>query len=230
MQWRRNQEAQGSNGAAFETAGATLSPTAGAEPAPRVRNITFIDDVSGSRKSITNNVLICTLIFAESASHLALVKVPRRSSRPVTGSDLSDKGTVGGIVNKKISDSREKPSPMQIDVIKKEDVTGAIDARRRFKADPHSQLSFAMSSCSSIHSFSVTKVSSASLLFGLAAFAVGPHGFSIPATYTRPAPGRVHTARASPHLGALARDGSISNTERMHSSFLMNRPFLVEKN
>ena len=52
---------------------------------------------------------------------MAMVKVPRRSSRTVTGSDLSDKGAVGTIVNKKICDICKELSPVQIDVIKNDE-------------------------------------------------------------------------------------------------------------
>ena len=61
-----------------------------------------------------------------------MVKVPRRSTRTVIGSDLSDKGAVGTKVNKKICDNCKKLSPVQIDVILNDegkDFMGAIDAR-----------------------------------------------------------------------------------------------------
>ena len=121
-------------------AGATLHPTAGAEPAPRASSSTTIDDVSGSRKSIPDafqctsmhpqrfgprsvTVLICHSTFAESVCQLTTVKVPRRSSRTVTGSDLSDKGAVGTIVHKEICDNCKKLSPVQQYVIKNDGST-----------------------------------------------------------------------------------------------------------
>ena len=47
-----------------------------------------------------------------------MVKVPRRFSRTVAGSDPNDKCAFGRTVNKKICDKCRQLSPVQIDVIK----------------------------------------------------------------------------------------------------------------
>ena len=99
-----------------------------------------------------------------------MVKMPRRSSRTVTGSDLSDNGAVGTTVNKNICDSCKKAASVQINVTKNDEgktlreqfahdcnryVSGevpckcglhfynALKIRYRLKADPQSQLSCA---------------------------------------------------------------------------------------